>query len=291
MRAVDCFTDYYDPSRKRMNLAAVSESPRFELIEADLADCDVEVLFEGVEAVVHEAGQPGVRASWADFDTYLVRNVEVTRKLLDAATKAGVSRFVYASSSSVYGAAATFPTREDTVPQPLSPYGVSKLAAEHLCGVWAREWGLPTVSLRYFTVYGPRQRPDMAIHRLCKAAIDGSPFPMYGDGSQVRDVTEVSDVVEATLAALTQPDVEPGSVMNVAGGSQVSLAELIDKVSELAGERVRVERLSPAKGDPPRTGGETGRARSVLGWEPRVGIDEGLARQFEWHLQTTRRES
>jgi nucleoside-diphosphate-sugar epimerase len=232
-----------------------------------------------VEVVFHLAGQPGVRASWGDgLAEYTRDNVLATERLLYAA--GGVRRVVLASSSSVYGDAARYPCHEDDLPRPHSPYGVTKLAAEHLGLAHARNDGLPVVALRYFSVYGPRQRPDMGLRRLFEAATTGTPFPRYGDGSQVRDLTFVEDVVDATIAA-GESDLAPGTVLNVAGGSAVTLAELIDRVQALAGP-ITVEERPTQAGDVARTGGDTTRIREALGWSPATGLDEGLAAMAAW---------
>lgn len=282
---VDCLTDYYDRGSKRANLAAVIDHERFTHVEGDLNDLDLHVLLDGVDVVYHQAGQPGVRASWDSFDTYVRDNVAATQRLLDAARDLATPRVVYASSSSVYGDATTYPTTEDMLPRPRSPYGVTKLAAEHLCNVYARNHGVPTVSLRYFTVFGPRQRPDMAMHRLAEAALDGGAFPLFGDGSQVRDFTYVSDIVEANVLAGARRDVPPGTVVNVSGGSSVDLAWVIGAIERLAGTSIRLDRRGDQAGDVARTGGSSARAREILGWAPTVSIEDGLARQVAWHRE------
>jgi len=275
---VDCFTPYYDPVAKRAN---VPEGVR--LVEVDLRDADLAPILAGADVVFHQAAQPGVRLSWSSgFVEYASHNVLATQRLLEAAVEAGGPRVVYASSSSVYGQAASYPTSEDDLPRPHSPYGVTKLAAEHLCGLYAANWGLPTVSLRYFTVYGPRQRPDMAMHRLCESALTGAAFPLFGDGSARRDFTFVADVVAANLAAAAVA-VEPGTVVNVAGGGDTSMTELIDLVGEVVGRPVVVDRRPGQPGDVDRTGGTIDRARALLGWSPAVGLPAGVAAQVEWH--------
>lgn len=280
VRGVDCFTPYYDPGLKRANVAEIAASG-FELVEADLRRADLGPLLDGVDVVFHEAAQPGVAASWSALPDYLEHNVVVTQRLLAAVRDTGPIRFVYASSSSVYGNAPRYPTAEGDLPAPASPYGVTKLAAEQLCGAYAAEWGVPTVTLRYFTVFGPRQRPDMAVHRLCDAALTGTPFPRYGDGEQVREMTFVADVVAATIAAGTT-DLPPGSVLNVAGGAEMTLNGLVALVGELVAHDVAVEELPARPGDARRNAGATQRARALLGWEPRVGLREGLERQLAW---------
>lgn len=280
VRAVDSITPYYDVTQKHANVR--SFEPDIDLQRADLLTASLEPMLDGVDVVFHQAAQPGVRASWEVFDSYVDANVRVTHRLLEAALAAGVSRVVYASSSSIYGNRQTYPTRESDVPAPVSPYGVTKLAAEHLCRLYAVERGLETTSLRYFTVYGPRQRPDMAMHRLIEAALEGSSFPMYGDGSQIRDFTYVGDVVRGNVAAATA-DLPAGSVFNVAGGGAVTLAEVISIVERLTNASIQIERRGDQVGDVFRTGGSSELARELLGWTPEVPLEEGLKRQVDWH--------
>jgi UDP-glucuronate 4-epimerase len=280
---VDEITDYYDVSQKRSNIEAALGNDRFEYLEVDINDMPLDLL-DDVDVIYHQAGQPGVRSSWRDqFDEYVQRNVSATQRLLEAAVQRGVERFVYASSSSLYGNAERYPVDETMRPQPFSPYGVTKLAAEHLCSLYGGNFGLSTVSLRYFTVYGPRQRPDMATHRLFEAALNGTPFPLFGTGDQLRDFTYVGDVVRANLLA-GEADVEPGLVVNIAGGGQCSMHDLIAAVEDVSGRTIRIDRLDPERGDVGRTGALTDRARELLGWTPQVELREGLERQYEWHL-------
>ena len=281
VRVVDCLTDYYDPADKQANLDRLDLS--VERVRADLRTDDLGSLLDGVDVVFHQAGQPGVRLSWADgFAAYESCNVLATQRLLEACRGRDLECFVLASSSSVYGDADRFPTVEDDLPRPRSPYGVTKLAAEHLCAAYASNWGVPTVALRYFTVYGPRQRPDMAFHRLCEAIVTGEPFPLYGDGSQVRDFTFVGDVVAANLAAAAG-ELRPGSVLNVAGGTSISLSGVIELLEELSGSPVPVDRRPVQSGDVHRTGGSTERIRQQLGWFPVTDLRHGLQVQLEWH--------
>jgi nucleoside-diphosphate-sugar epimerase len=287
---VDSFTPYYDPGAKRRNLALFADDPGFTLVEADLAAAPLQPeLLEAADVVFHQAGQPGVRASWREgFESYTHHNVLATQRLLDSVTSANpAARVVYASSSSIYGDASTFPVTEAMLPAPHSPYGVTKLAGEHLCRLYSRNFGLSTVALRYFTVYGPRQRPDMAIHRLIEAALSGSAFPLYGDGSQLRDFTYVDDIVAANLAAATA-EVEPGLVANLSGGSSVSVRELIDQIEAEVDQPIALDRRDRQPGDPQRTGGSTEVAREVLGWKPEVDLAEGLRAQLAWHLSQRR---
>jgi UDP-glucuronate 4-epimerase len=283
VRGVDCFTPYYDRERKQSSIRGAQSHPGFRLFDADLLTTDLEPLLDGVDVVFHQAAQPGVRLSWADgFSTYNDLNVNLTQRLLEASRHSSISRFVYASSSSVYGQAPRWPTAEPDETRPHSPYGVTKLAGEMLCGAYAANFGVPTVALRYFTVYGPRQRPDMAIHRLIESARHSTRFPLYGDGQQVRDFTFVDDVVAANLCAATRP-LPKGIVINVAGGSSTRLVDLVDLVGEAVGRPVPVEWLAAQPGDVLRTGGLVHRAAELLEWSPRVTIEEGVRRQVAWH--------
>jgi nucleoside-diphosphate-sugar epimerase len=283
VRGVDAFTDTYAPAQKRANVAVVSRSRNVEIIVGDLASDDLRGLVEGVDAVVHLAGEPGVPASWGPaFATYVERNVIATQRLLEAATAAGVRRFVYASSSSVYGPEQR-PLVESAVPRPLSPYGASKLAGEVLVGAYAQERGLSTVSLRYFSVYGPRQRPDMAAHRFIEALLDHRPLPVHGDGRQARDFTYVGDVVAATSAALTAR-VPAGSVLNIARGEPVEVREVIAILADELGVEPRIEPHPHRAGDTPRTEGCAAAAGEALHWRPLVDLRSGLRRQIAWHL-------
>ena len=284
---VDCFTDYYARQRKEKNLTALRDEPAFSLVEADIVRTDLAKLLDGVDAVFHQAAQAGVRASWGTtFESYVHHNVLGTQMLLEAVKKAKhVKRLVYASSSSIYGDTDDLPMREHSLPKPYSPYGVTKLAAENLCELYRNNFGVSTVSLRYFTVYGPRQRPDMAIHRLIESARRGTPFPLYGDGSQLRDFTFVDDVVAANLAAAAAgTSAEPGAPVNVAGGSAALLRDLVEMVGAAVGSPVPVEWLPAQPGDVARTGGSIERAQQWLGWAPQVSLVDGIARQVEWHL-------
>jgi nucleoside-diphosphate-sugar epimerase len=277
---LDSMTDYYDAALKWANIRSISGS--FRLIQSSIQAADLETILDGVGQVFHLAGQPGVRGSWKrGFEEHLENNVRATQILLEACQEASVARVVYASSSSVYGNALTFPTSESTIPQPYSPYGVTKLAAEHLCHAYAENFGIHVVSVRYFTVYGPGQRPDMAIGRLIRAAIKEQQFQMFGDGSQIRDFTYVDDAVDATRRAMTA-EVASGYVFNVGGGSAVSMLQLIELVEETTGHRIRIEWKPAQPGDAERTGADISRAKSLLGWAPCVSLDEGVEAQVEF---------
>ena len=276
---IDALTDYYDPAIKQRNLVNLATHEGFTFVADDLVTADLTELTASADLLFHLAGQPGVRASWRDgFSAYTDRNILATQRVLEACTQNGVRRVVYASSSSVYGNAKSFPTSETDLPRPFSPYGVSKLAGEHLCNLDADNFGLHVTSVRYFTVYGPRQRPDMATHRLIRAALDGRAFPLFGDGKQRRDFTFVLDAVSATQLA-GSADVVPGSVFNVGGGSDTSVLELFEIVEDVTGRELVIEQLPAEPGDAHRTGADTTRARELLGWLPRTGLREGIAAQ------------
>ena len=276
---VDSFTDYYDPAAKRRNLEVASAHPRFRLIELDLGAADLEAL-PAVEVVFHQAAQPGVRASWGrEFAAYTHHNVLATQRLLERYRDAGLERFVYASSSSVYGEAERYPTSEDALPRPVSPYGVTKLAAEHLAMLYDRAFGVPVVALRYFTVYGPRQRPDMAFHRFCRSLLRSEPITVYGDGRQSRDFTYIADAVEANWRAWQRG---ARGVFNVGGGSQVEVLEAIRLLEGALGVPARVVFEPRPPGDPLRTRADSTRLQAAIDFAPGTPIAEGLAREAEW---------
>lgn len=288
VRVVDCFTDFYDRDLKTGNVEQFRGNDRAEVIEADLRDADLAALLDGIDVVFHQAGQPGVRLSWGEgFGAYESLNVVATQRLLEAARAVPLRRFVFASSSSIYGNATRYPTTEADLPNPMSPYGVTKLAAEHLCGLYASNWGVPAVALRYFTVYGPRQRPDMAFHRIIRAALEQEPFPLYGTGEQIRDFTYVADVVRANLLA-ADADLAPGTVMNIAGGGAHRLSELIDLAGELTGHAVPLDRRPAQAGDVERTGGAIDKAQRLLGWSPATDVRAGLTAQVRWQQERMR---
>jgi nucleoside-diphosphate-sugar epimerase len=272
--AVDSCNDYYDPARKRENVAGR------ELVEADLLDADLEALLAGAEGVYHLAGQPGVRASFGpDFELYVRRNVLATARMFEAAARAGL-RVVYASSSSVYGDAEAYPTPETAPPRPISPYGVTKLACEHLAYAHARTLGLEAVGLRYFTVYGPRQRPDMAFTRMLEALAAGEAFSLFGDGSASRSFTYVADAVAGTIAAMERGGT--GEVYNVGGGEEASMTEAIALAERVAERELTLSRHDVAAGDVRRTKADGGKAERDLGWHASTPLAEGMRAQWEW---------
>jgi nucleoside-diphosphate-sugar epimerase len=282
---VDNFCPYYDPAIKRRNAQSLLALGG-RIHEADLADCDLDPLFDGVDVVFHQAGQPGVRLSWSTgFDTYVKSNIAVTQRLLEFSKSRELQRFVLASSSSVYGDTAPCPSKESDHTVPFSPYGVTKLAAELLVRAYAANFSVPAVALRYFTVYGPRQRPDMAISLLFDRAAHSQPFTLFGDGSQIRDFTFVDDVVDANVRAASA-DLKPGEVLNVAGGSSVSMLDLLRLVEATTERKLEISWDSERPGDVRRTGGDVSRTALMLGWAPSVGLAEGLQRQWEWRLRS-----
>ncbi len=278
---LDCFTDYYPRERKEYNLTRLRQSPGFTLVEAAIADADLPRLLEGVTHVFHLAAQAGVRKSWGrDFRVYTVNNVEATQILLEACVGHPLKRLVYASSSSVYGDNVPLPMTEDALPQPVSPYGVTKLSAEQLCHLYQVNYGVPAVSVRYFTVYGPRQRPDMGFHKFLRAVMRGEPVPQFGDGRQTRDFTFVADAVSATMAAATRGT--PGGVYNIGGGSRVELLDVFELIHDITGRPLRIDRIDARRGDMRDTYADTTRARADLGFAPTVSLEQGLRAQFEW---------
>jgi nucleoside-diphosphate-sugar epimerase len=278
---IDAFTDYYAREAKERNLEGPRSHRAFRLVEGRLQDLDLGPLLEGASQVFHLAAQAGVRASWGrEFAHYTDHNVLATQRLLEAVRTAGGARLVYASSSSVYGDAPSLPLREDARCEPVSPYGVTKLAAEHLCVLYARNYGLPAASLRYFTVYGPRQRPDMAFHKFLKAARDGQPIHVFGDGTQTRDFTFVSDIVAATRAAANSG--RPGAVYNVGGGERVVLSDVLKLIEDVTARRLTVIRDDVQKGDMRDTFADTTAAHRDLGFRSTVSLAEGLGREWQW---------
>jgi nucleoside-diphosphate-sugar epimerase len=271
---LDSFTDYYDPARKQENAEGLG------VVDADLVDVDLDALLDGIGQVYHLAGQPGVRASFGpSFEDYVTRNVHASARLFEAAARHGI-RVLYASSSSVYGDAETYPTSERAPTRPISPYGVTKLCVEHLAYAHARTVGLDAVGVRYFTVYGPRQRPDMAFTPLLEALESEGTFRLYGDGSVSRSFTYVADAVAGTIAALERG--RSGEIYNLGGGEEASMSQAIALAERLSGRTLHVERHGAAAGDVPRTRADVGKAEAELGWRPTTGLEDGLRAQWDW---------
>jgi len=274
---IDCFTDYYPREYKDKNIKNALEDERFTLIEQDIRSMDA---FPDVNYVFHQAAQAGVRKSWGrDFEIYARDNILATQRLLEYYKDCGIKKFVYASSSSVYGDC-ELPMKETRMLKPVSPYGVTKLAAENLCYLYYENYGVPTASLRYFTVYGPRQRPDMAIHLFVRAILNREEITVYGDGNQTRDFTFVDDVVEANLLAAMSSS--QGEVFNVGGGTRISVNELIKIMENVTGRRAVVKYIEKQKGDVKDTLADADKI-GKLGWKPKVGIEEGVRRFVEWY--------
>jgi UDP-glucose 4-epimerase len=282
---IDSFSDYYDRELKSQNLRGAGSHKNFTLEETDLVDADLSRILQGATVVFHLAGQPGVRPSWGGhFDRYVHDNIVATQRLLESLRDVPIERVVFASSSSIYGDAEMYPTRESALPRPVSPYGMTKLAAEHLLGVYTRSFGLRATSLRYFTVYGPRQRPDMAFYRFMDALADDQEIEIFGDGEQTREFTYVSDAVDGTVKAASADVV--GQVINLGGGSRVTVNRVLATLEDIAGMKARRQYLPAAPGDPRHTGASINLAREKLGWEPRVSLREGLTRQWEWFQES-----
>jgi len=282
---VDCFTDYYPRALKERNLEENKLREGFRFAETTIQGADLPALLEGVTHVFHLAAQAGVRKSWGtDFKVYTVNNIEATQMLLEACVGRKIERFVHASSSSVYGDRATLPMREDALPQPVSPYGVTKLAAEQLGYLYHVNFGVPAVAMRYFTVYGPRQRPDMAFHKFIKAALKGRPLTVYGDGEQTRDFTFVTDAIAATAAAGDKG--VPGRAYNIGGGSRVSVNTLFEIIGRIHGAPLTIKREPQQKGDMRDTFADSSLAKQDLGFAPQVSLEQGLEAEYRW-LATT----
>jgi nucleoside-diphosphate-sugar epimerase len=278
---IDCFSDYYPRSAKERNLEQLRGSDRFRFIESTIQAANLGALLADRTHIFHLAAQAGVRKSWGtDFNVYTVNNIEATQVLLEACVGRPIERLVNSSSSSVYGDDVALPMREDALPQPLSPYGVTKLAAEQLCVLYWQNFKVPTVSLRYFTVYGPRQRPDMGFHKFLLAVRRGDAIPVFGDGEQTRDFTYIDDAVEANMLAARRG--APGGVYNIGGGSRVSVNEVLALIGRVSGCEPKRHELPAQKGDMRHTFADTTRARTALGFAPRVGLEEGLTAEHQW---------
>ncbi|MFA5907647.1 MAG: NAD-dependent epimerase/dehydratase family protein [Vicinamibacterales bacterium] len=281
VRAIDAFTDFYPRPLKERNLENLRGRAGYELVEGDLRELDLNAMLDGITHVFHLAAQAGVRRSWGkEFQVYTGLNVDSTQRLLEACVGKPIERLVYASSSSVYGDDAPIPMVETALPQPVSPYGVTKLAAEQLCHLYHVNYGVPTVSLRYFTVYGPRQRPDMGFNRFFSAILADRPLVQFGDGLQTRDFTFVADAVTATAAAAVRG--VPGRVYNIGGGARVSLREVFDLLARVSGRKVTIDQQGPQKGDMRDTYADTTRAREDMAFAPSVTLEEGLRAMWRW---------
>ena len=278
---IDNFLDNYPRRFKERNLAGLVGRAEFEFVGADLLRADLKNMLRDISCVFHLAAQPGVRSSWgAEFSRYTENNIMATQLLLEAAKDLKLAKFVYASTSSVYGDTDDLPMREEGGTRPISPYGATKLAAEHLCHLYWRAFGVPTVALRFFTVYGPRQRPDMFFHIFMRALQRGDEVPLYDDGEQTRDFTFCDDIVDGVIAASCYPG--QGEVFNLGGGSEVSLNHAISVAERIAGRKAKLKRFERQKGDVRHTSARLDQARSKLGYSPRVGLEQGLAEEWHW---------
>jgi nucleoside-diphosphate-sugar epimerase len=278
---VDCFTDYYARSIKEENLKGLLKEEQFTFFEADVLWVNLGEFLNGVDYVFHQAAQAGVRSSWGDeFNVYTSNNVLATQRLLEACKGLEIKRFIYASSSSVYGDSEELPLREQSFLKPVSPYGVTKLAGEYLCYSYWKNFDIPVVSLRYFTVYGPRQRPDMAFHRFIKAMLNDGNIEIYGDGEQTRDFTFISDAIEGNMLAMKSD--AAGEVFNIGGGSRVSVNEVLEGIQKISGKAARIVYRDIQKGDVRHTLADTSKARKHLGYVPKIDLNTGLTEQWKW---------
>ena len=279
--AVDGFTDFYPRWLKEKNIQSLAKHSHFELISSDLLDMDLSKIMEKIDVVFHFAAQPGVRASWgSDFSIYTKNNIDVTQRLLEAAKTSTIKKFIYASSSSVYGLSPQLPMSETNMLYPYSPYGVTKLAAENLCFLYHKNYGIPCVSLRFFTVYGPGQRPDMAFHRFFKAIAQNREIIIFGDGQQTRDFTFVDDIIRANLSSIESG--KSGETYNLGGGTQKKLADILPVVEEISQSKVKIRYVEREKGDVRHTFADIQKAKKDLNYSPQVTLEDGLKLEWEW---------
>ncbi len=280
VRGIDCFIDYYPRIIKEENLTPLREYEGFTFMPENLLQLNLNEVVEGADVIFHQAAQAGVRSSWGtQFDIYTDNNILATQRVLESLIEPDIP-LIYASSSSVYGETTLLPMQEEHPTHPLSPYGVSKLAAENLCHLYRENFGVRTVALRYFTVYGPRQRPDMAFHRFIRAILTDNPIIIYGDGNQTRDFTYISDAVEANIQAFRSG--QWGKVYNIGGGTRISINEVISLIEQITGKKAKIKYQESQRGDVTHTYADTTRARNEIGFSPKMNLNEGLAREVEW---------
>lgn len=278
---IDSFTDYYPRRIKEQNLRFLIDHKNFSFIEKDITQIDLNSLLKSIEFIFHLSAQAGVRESWGDsFSIYTHNNIEATQKLLEASRNIPVQKFIYASSSSVYGSCPDLPWSETSPLYPYSPYGVSKLAAEHLCSLYNRNYGVPTISLRLFTVYGPGQRPDMAFHRFLKAIAENKPIPVFGDGQQTRDFTYVDDIIQANISSMING--KSGEIYNIGGGNRIKLADLFPVFEKISQKNVNIQWLEIQKGDVPHTAASIQKAQKDLFYSPKTSLEDGLSEEWKW---------
>jgi UDP-glucose 4-epimerase len=281
VRGIDAFIDFYPKWIKEKNLMPLMENSNFKFYPGNINTIDLSEIFDGAEILFHQAAQAGVRSSWGQsFSVYTQCNISATQRLLEKARAYPIKKFVFASSSSVYGLCPDLPWTENSPVMPYSPYGVTKLAAEHLCTLYYRNYGVPAVSLRYFTVYGPGQRPDMAFHKFLKAALEDRPIPLYGDGNQTRDFTYVDDIIDANIASIQHG--KAGEVYNIGGGERKILNNIFPILETICGKRIVIEYGEKQKGDVPDTYADIQKAKKELSFSPEVGLEDGLRNQWQW---------
>ncbi|HZX10806.1 MAG TPA: NAD-dependent epimerase/dehydratase family protein [Acidobacteriota bacterium] len=282
---IDSFTDFYSRELKKRNLASLLKKKRFEFIEQDINHIDLETLIKKSDCIFHLAAQAGVRASWGDnFSTYTKNNIESTQNILETCKKHQVKKIIYASSSSVYGNSPDLPMKETSRLFPYSPYGVTKLAAENLCSLYHQNYGLPVVSLRYFTVYGPRQRPDMAFHKFLKAIGENKPIEIYGTGKQTRDFTYIDDIVKANISAAKKG--RDGEIYNLGGGIQHKLSDIFPILQQICGKKVKIKKVDNQKGDVKHTYADISKAKKDLLYNPKIKLQQGLNQEWSWIKDT-----
>ena len=278
---IDCFLDYYPREVKEENLAGLKKSPNFHFQEANLLELDLPALVQKTDFIFHLAAQAGVRASWGEsFSIYTENNIRATQRLLESCKGQKVSKFILASSSSVYGDAEEMPTSENSAPKPVSPYGLSKLACEHLCYLYWKNHKIPYLALRYFTVYGPRQRPDMAFHKFLRSALHGKEIEIYGDGNQTRDFTYISDIINATVKSISTDAVAES--VNLGGGSPATIWQVLNIIEDITGKKIQIRHIEEQKGDVRHTCADITKAQRILGYAPQVRLGDGLRKQFLW---------
>lgn len=278
---VDCFTNYYPISIKKRNIENSLKNKNFEFKKINLLSTNLKEIISDVDFVFHLAAQPGVRAGWKNFKVYIRNNIELTQKLLEACTNSDIKKFIFTSSSSVYGDSPDLPMNEDSLKRPISPYGVTKLATEQICYLYHKYYGVPTIILRYFTVYGPRQRPDMAINRFVSKMFSGETISIFGDGKQTREFTFISDAIDATLlAAKSDYNYE---IFNIGSGTRISINNLLALLEKIIGKKPKVKYVEEEKGEMRDTFADISRAKKLLGWTPKVGMEEGLKRYIKWY--------
>lgn len=281
---IDSLSPYYSIKIKENNLKNLKKEKNFHFVKKDILKTDLKKILKKVDFIYHFAAQPGVRESWGNFKIYAKDNILATFKLLEEAKNFKIKKFIYASSSSIYGEAEKMPTKEETKPQPISPYGITKLAGENLVFCYFKNYQLPVISLRFFTVYGERQRPDMAFFRFIKGALEGKEIPVFGDGKQTRNFTYIDDAIFGTLAAAKSKII--GEIFNLGGGSQASVLEVLKMIEKICGKKLKIKFLKKTKGDPLHTSADIQKAKKAFSFKPKVSLFDGLKEQYKWFIST-----